>query len=212
MSAGHAFVVTGTDTGLGKTVFSAALAGALGAHYWKPVQSGLDAETDRETVARLSGLPDHKLLAEAYRLTAPLSPHRAAELDAVTIEREALHPPPVRPLVIEGAGGLMVPLRRDLLFVDMFVAWNLPIILCARTSLGTINHTLLSIAALRARDAPLLGVAFIGDAQPDSEATIVQFGQTRRLGRLPMLEDLSAATLARAFARHFDLQALGGGA
>ena len=212
MSATAAFVVTGTDTGVGKTMFCAGLAGALGAHYWKPVQSGLDDETDRETVARLSGLPAGKLLPEAYRLSSPRSPHRSAEIDGVAISHDGLRLPDVRPLVVEGAGGLMVPLRRDLLFIDVFVLWNLPIILCARTSLGTINHTLLSIEALRRRDAPLLGVAFIGDANPDSEATIVNFGQTRRLGRLPLLKTVDADALARAFSDHFDMQMFGPGA
>ncbi|MBX9741003.1 MAG: dethiobiotin synthase [Beijerinckiaceae bacterium] len=205
-AAGAGFIVTGTDTGVGKTVFAAALAGALEAHYWKPVQAGLDGETDRETVARLSGLPDDRLLPEAYRLASPLSPHRAAEIDGARISRTALRLPDVRPLVVEGAGGLMVPLRRDLLFIDVFAEWSLPVILCARTTLGTINHTLLSIEALRRRDIPLLGVAFLGAANPDSEKTIVTMGETRRLGRLPHLPELDAGALARAFAESFDRQ------
>jgi dethiobiotin synthetase len=204
-----AFVVTGTDTGVGKTVFSAALAGALHAFYWKPVQAGLDDETDRDAVARLSGLPEDRLLHEAYRLNAPLSPHRAAELHHVEIVSEALQVPAQRPLVIEGAGGLMVPLRRDLLFVDIYAEWGLPVILCARTTLGTINHTLLSIEALRRRKIPLLGVAFIGPQNADSEATIVAMGEVRRLGRLPIVPALDAASLAEAFAGGFDMQLFG---
>ncbi|MDB5651292.1 MAG: dethiobiotin synthase [Hyphomicrobiales bacterium] len=205
-----AFVVSGTDTGVGKTVFSAALAGALNATYWKPVQAGLDEETDRETVARLSGLPQEMLLPEAYRLNAPLSPHRAAELDHVEITREALQLPAQRPLVVEGAGGLMVPLRRDLLFIDVYVEWGLPVILCARTGLGTINHTLLSLEALRSRKVPVLGVAFIGTHNADNEATIVALGSVRRLGRLPILADLDAASLAQAFRDHFEMQLFAG--
>lgn len=100
----------------------------------------------------------------------------------------------------------MVPLRRDLLFIDVFAEWSLPVILCARTTLGTINHTLLSIEALRRRDIPLLGVAFLGAANPDSEKTIVTMGETRRLGRLPHLPELDAGALARAFAESFDRQ------
>ena len=163
-------VVTGTDTGIGKTVFSAALAGALNAFYWKPVQAGLDDETDRETVMRLSGLPEQRLVREVYRLKTPASPHLAARIDGVSIDpRKLALPETDRPLVIEGAGGLMVPLTESLTYVDVMARWNVPVVLCARTTLGTINHSLLSIEALRARGISLLGVAFIGDENEESE-------------------------------------------
>src|ERR1700761_9054612 len=147
-------VVTGTDTGIGKTVFSAGLTGFLGANYWKPIQSGLDEETDSEIVARLGGFSPARILPERYRLRSPLSPHRSAEIDGVAIDTHSLRVPDVgeHPLVIEGAGGLMVPLDRDTLFIDLFARWQLPVVLCARTALGTINHSLLSIEALRSRD------------------------------------------------------------
>ena len=199
------FIVTGTDTGIGKTVFSSALAGALGAHYWKPVQSGLEEDSDSQTVRRLSGLPAHKILPEVYRLQAPLSPHRAAELEDIEIRRDAFEMPNADPLVIEGAGGLMVPLRRDWLIIDLFADLQLPVILCARTSLGTINHSLLSIEALRLRDIPIVGIAFIGEANADSENTICAMGGVRRLGRLPRLEKLERENLARAFHDNFDM-------
>lgn len=197
-------VVTGTDTGIGKTVFAAALTGALDGCYWKPVQSGLEEETDSETVARLSGLPRDRILPERYRLQLPASPHLAAERDGIAIDPESLVPPPTaRPLVIEGAGGLLVPLTREVLTIDVFARWSAPLVLCARTTLGTINHTLLSIEAIRARGIALLGVAFLGDENADSERTIVAFGRTRRLGRLPLLADLAAPALQAAFAAHF---------
>lgn len=197
-------IVTGTDTGIGKTVFAAALAGALDGCYWKPVQSGLEEETDSAAVARLSGLAPDRILPEHYRLRTPASPHLAAELDGVTIEPASLVLPQLaRPLVVEGAGGLMVPLTRDTLTIDLFATWRAPLVLCARTTLGTINHTLLSIEAIRARSIPLVGVAFLGDENVDSERTIVAFGRTRRLGRLPRFADLSASTLKAAFAAHF---------
>ncbi len=199
------FIVTGTDTGIGKTVFSSALAGALGAHYWKPVQSGLEEDSDSQTVRRLSGLPAHKILPEVYRLQAPLSPHRAAELEDIEIRRDAFEMPNADPLVIEGAGGLMVPLRRDWLIIDLFADLQLPVILCARTALGTINHSLLSIEALRLRDIPIVGIAFIGEANADSENTICAMGGVRRLGRLPRLEKLERESLARAFHDNFDM-------
>ncbi|MER8550137.1 dethiobiotin synthase [Mesorhizobium sp. M1169] len=205
-------VITGTDTGIGKTVFSAGLAGLLDGFYWKPVQSGLDGETDSEVVARLSGLPAGRVLPEAYRLKSPLSPHRSAEIDGVMIEAADLSVPAVPgPLVIEGAGGLMVPLNRRTRFIDMFEQWQLPVILCARTALGTINHTLLSIEALRARSIPLIGVAFIGEEVADTQRTIVEFGGVPQLGRLPHLVPLTGETLRDAMVGGFDLALIAGG-
>jgi len=193
------FVVTGTDTGIGKTVFAAALAGALGAAYWKPVQTGPDSDTD--TVRRLAG---GKTFPEAYRFKLPASPHYAAEAEGAVIDPAALNPPE-GPLVIEGAGGLMVPLTRDTLSIDVFARWGLPLILCARTTLGTINHSLLSIAAIRARNIPLTGVVFVGDYSEDSEATVCEMGKARRLGRLPLLDPLTPESLRAAFAKNFSL-------
>lgn len=199
-------VVTGTDTGIGKTVFSAALTDALGACYWKPVQSGLGEETDSETVQRLGRIPAERILPESWRLRTPASPHLSAALDRVTILPEALSPPETAlPLVIEGAGGLLVPLTRSATFADVFVRWQLPVILCARTALGTINHTLLSLEALRRRRIPLIGVAFIGEAQPDTEEIIVDLGNIRHLGRLPKLDPLTPDALRRSFQAQFDL-------
>ncbi|MBR0898321.1 ATP-dependent dethiobiotin synthetase BioD [Bradyrhizobium tropiciagri] len=198
-------VVTGTDTGIGKTIFSAGLAGFLGASYWKPVQSGLDEETDAQLVARLAGLSADRIVPERYRLRTPASPHQSAAIDGVRIDPAALHVPDVgsQPLVIEGAGGLMVPLNDDLLFIDIFERWRLPVVLCARTALGTINHSLLSVEALRQRRIDILGVAFIGDSNPESERAICEFGQMRRLGRLPLLSPLTEDTLRAAFKSSF---------
>ncbi|UKK85398.1 dethiobiotin synthase [Sphingopyxis sp. BSN-002] len=194
------FVITGTDTGIGKTVFSAALAGALGLPYWKPIQSGLEEEADSEAVERLAGVP---VLPEAYRLITPASPHLAAEIDGVTLDPGALSPPE-GPLVVEGAGGALVPVTRTLLYADLFARWQIPVIVCARTSLGTINHSLMTIEALKSRGAPIHGIAFLGEAVEDSEAIIATLGGVRRLGRLPLLDPLTPETLAQAFAAHFD--------
>ncbi|MCA1371080.1 ATP-dependent dethiobiotin synthetase BioD [Bradyrhizobium sp. BRP14] len=200
------FVVSGTDTGIGKTVFSAVLTGALNGYYWKPVQSGLDGETDSETVERLGGVPRERILPEVYRLVAPASPHLAARLDGVTIEPSRLTPPKTdAPLVIEGAGGLFVPLSNDLLFADVFARWQIPVILCARTSLGTINHTLLSLEALKHRGIPVLGIAFIGDENQETQRIIADIGGIRSLGRLPRMPDLTADTLRQGFRDNFDL-------
>ena len=206
MSA-RTIIVTGTDTDIGKTVFAAALAGALGASYWKPVQAGIEGGGDALTVAALAGLPPARILPEAYRLQTPCSPHRAAELDGVEIAIDRLALPAVNgPLIVEGAGGVLVPVTRDALFADLFVRWGQAVVLVARTGLGTINHSLLSIEALRSRGVPILGIAFVGDAVEDSEATIAQIGGVRRLGRLPRLAALNAETLRAAFLENFDVE------
>jgi dethiobiotin synthetase len=192
------FVVTGTDTDIGKTVFAAGLCGFLGARYWKPVQAGVPG--DRETVADLAGV---ETLPEAYRLKLAASPHQSAAAEAITIDPNALTPPD-GDVVIEGAGGLMVPLTRQTLFIDVFARWQIPLILCARTALGTINHTLLSIAAIRARSIPLQGVAFIGEANPESEGIIAERAPVKRLGRLPPVKPLTRENLAAVFAANFD--------
>ena len=191
------FVVSGTDTDIGKTVFCAGLCGFLNLPYWKPVQAGEPG--DRETVAALSGATT---LPEAYRLKLPASPHQSAAMEGIAIDAYALTPPD-GPLVIEGAGGLMVPLTRQTLVLDVFARWKLPLILCARTKLGTINHTLLSIEAVRSRGIPLVGVAFIGDANPESESIIAEKGGVKRLGRLPLIAPLTRETLAQAFRENF---------
>lgn len=198
-------VVTGTDTGIGKTIFSAGLAGFLGASYWKPVQSGLEEETDAQLVARLAGLAADRIVPERYRLRTPASPHQSAAIDGVRIDPAALDVPNsgARPLVIEGAGGLMVPLNDDTLYIDIFERWRLPVVLCARTALGTINHSLLSVEALRKRNIDILGIAFIGESNPESERAICEIGQVRRLGRLPWLSRLAADTLQTAFNTSF---------
>ena len=122
----------------------------------------------------------------------------------VAIDPEALSlPVSNRPLIVEGAGGLLVPLTRRALLIDVFARWGAPVVLCARTRLGTINHTLLSIEALRRRDIPLIGVALIGDEHPENERIIAMMGAVRVLGRLPHLDPLTPSSLASAFAAAF---------
>jgi dethiobiotin synthetase len=201
------FVITGTDTDVGKTVFAAALVRALDGCYWKPVQCGLEPETDSETVRRLSGLPANRILPEAYRFRLPASPHLAAEQEGIEVDAALLGLPDTsRPLVVEGAGGLMVPLNRSSLMIDLFARWRAPVILCARTRLGTISHSLLSIEALRRRSIPLHGIVFVGEEEKGPEDTIVTMGAVRRLGRLPNLADLTPQALQQAFERHFHRQ------
>ena len=199
-------VVTATGTDVGKTVFAAALTAALDGCYWKPVQAGVEGGSDRDRVRSLSGLSDERLFPETYRLSTPCSPHRAAEIDGVTIAVDALAPPACsRPLVIEGAGGVLVPFTRQLTFADIVADWRLPAVLVAATALGTISHSLTAIEALRTRGVPILGIAFVGDAVEDSEATIAAMGGVKRLGRLPILDPLNAITLRAAFAANFSM-------
>ena len=190
-------IVTGTDTGIGKTVFAAGLTAALGARYWKPVQSGLEEATDSETVKALTRA---EILPEAYRLNMPASPHLSAEDMGIEIDPARLSLPQVDgTLVVEGAGGLMVPLNRKVFFLDVIAQWQAPVVLVARTALGTINHTTLSLMALRNAGCDVVGVAFVGEAEPDVEQTIAEMGNTRHLGRLPFIDTLSRETLTDAF-------------
>lgn len=202
------FVIAGTDTEVGKTVFAAGLTALLGAAYWKPIQAGLSGDTDALSVQRLGGISADRIVPSAYELKLPASPHIAARHDGIDIRRRNLDLPRVeRPLVIETAGGVMVPLSERLLQIDLLSEWQKPVIIVARTGLGTINHTLLSLEALRRRRVPVLGVAFVGQAEPEPEATIVRMGRVRRLGRLGRVEPLTPESLRVAFDEAFDLEA-----
>ncbi|MCC3245283.1 dethiobiotin synthase [Methylocystis sp. WRRC1] len=194
------FVIVGTDTNVGKTIVSAMLVGALGASYWKPVQSGLEDETDSQTVARLSGASPDRIIPEAWRLRLPASPHISARAEGVEIDVARLGPPVCDgDLIIETAGGVMVPLTDDVLTIDVLARWRLPVILVARTALGTINHSLLTIEALRRRDISIHGIAFVGDEEAQAQRTIASIGGVRILGRLPFLSPLTQKTLQAAF-------------
>jgi len=191
-------VICGTDTDVGKTVVSALVVQGLDAHYWKPVQSGLEGGGDSGRLQALLQLPAERLLPEAYRLRTPVSPHWAAEQEGLTIDPALLALPVVDgPLVVVTAGGLLVPLRRDWLQIEQLVAWGLPVLLVARSGLGTLNHTLLSVEALRRRGIPLLGLVLNGPLHPDNPGTLAALAQTPVLAQLPPLEPLSAKELAR---------------
>lgn len=199
------FILSGTDTGIGKTVVSAMLVHALGYNYWKPLQSGIEeGGVDTRRVQKMTDLPDERFLPESYVFSEPLSPHRAAELDGVLPDLNKLEvPKSENPLIIEGAGGLMVPITRDNLLINQFKKWNLPVILCARTGLGTINHTLLSLEALWARDIKVQGLVFIGEPNDDNIQTIADFSGARILGHVPVMDTLDAESLQYCFERNF---------
>jgi dethiobiotin synthetase len=193
-------VIAGTDTDVGKTVVSALVVQGLEARYWKPVQSGLAEGSDSARVQELLGLPGERILPEAYRFQAPVSPHWAARMEGVRMRPEALTLPRVEgPLVVECAGGLMVPLQLGgngtLLQIDQLTVWGLPVLLVARSGLGTLNHTLLSLEALRQRAIPVLGLVLNGPPHPDNPPTLEAIGGVPVLAQLPPLNPLTAAGL-----------------
>ncbi|MDH3580312.1 MAG: dethiobiotin synthase [Hyphomicrobiales bacterium] len=190
------FFITGTDTDVGKTVVAAWIMLHLNARYWKPVQAGLD-ETDEAVIRALTGAGDDRIVPSTYMLPEPLSPHEAARRARLTIDRDAFAlPAGDGPLVVEGAGGLMVPLNEKFLVIDLIEKLALPVILVCRTALGTINHSLLSLEALRVRAIPVAGVVLSGPDVPHNRAAIEDYGQTRVLGHLPPLVPLTRQALA----------------
>lgn len=197
------FIITGTGTGIGKTLASATLMLGLDADYWKPMQSGTPTDTD--TIKSITGFPAARFHREAYCFKHPLSPHIAAEMDGISIDITGIKPPAtIRPLLMEGAGGLMVPITRSILMIDLFKSLGAPVILCARTELGTINHTLLSVEALRTRGIPLHGIVFLGPEMKDTQTTILAFAKTRQLGHIPVLNSISPDILKQTFHTHFN--------
>lgn len=196
-SRANGVFVTGTDTGIGKTLVSAILARAWNADYWKPVQTGVAEEPgDTDTVARLAQLPPERLHLPAYVLQAPLSPWAAAPLEDAVIDATAIVPPATTaPLIVEGAGGLYVPIDDSHMMIDLIARLGMPVVLAARSGLGTINHTLLSLEALRRRAIPVLGVIMSGPLSAGNREAIERFGNVRVLAEIPPLERVDAAAV-----------------
>lgn len=175
--------VTGTGTGVGKTVLSAALLLRYPeACYWKPIQTGPDDDTAE--VKRLSG---GRVLDDGVRLPDPVSPHLAARRAGIRIDPGALvgrvlRPEAGLPHIVEGAGGVLVPVNETQTMADLMILLGLPVMVAARATLGTINHTLLTLEALRARSLEIAGVVMIGDANADNRAAI------ERYGKVPVVE------------------------
>ena len=201
------YFITGTDTDVGKTIACAWVMLHTQVRYWKPVQAGLD-ETDESTIRALTGAGDERFIATTYNLPEPLSPHEAARRAGVKIEMEEFKlPDNYKPLIVEGAGGLMVPLNSRSLVIDLIVQLGLPAILVCRTGLGTINHSLLSLEALRARNIPVSGVILNGPDVPHNRAAIETYGKVRIIGHIPPLEPLTREAL-EAIAPELDLLSL----
>jgi len=205
MSSNDIFV-TGTDTGVGKTVLSALLCAALGHVYWKPIQTGTREDSDRASVIRYAALPESQTVPEAYAFEEPVSPHLAAALAGSRIDLEAIVRPAVAgPLVIEGAGGVMVPINERALMLDLMRRLGAPVLLAARTSLGTINHTLLSIRALREAGLEVKGVVMIGESNRENRRAIEHYGRVPVTGHIPPLNVLNREALLAVWRTRFSL-------
>lgn len=204
------FFVTGTDTNVGKTVVSALLCAAIGAIYWKPIQTGSREGTDRNTVMRLAELPRNRTLPENYIFAPPVSPHLAARMAGARIELRKIRAPEIAAserMIAEGAGGALVPINRTQLMTDLMRHLGFPVLLVSRTSLGTINHTLLSLAALRAARVEIRGVILVGKANLENRKAIEHYGEIAVIGWLPFLKRLDRRALLGAYKKHFDRKA-----
>jgi dethiobiotin synthetase len=205
------FFITGTDTGIGKTAVSALLCAALDAIYWKPIQTGSREGTDRNTVMRLAQLPRSRTIPESYIFRPPVSPHLAARLAGERIELRRIRLPqiPAREnLIAEGAGGALVPINRRQFMTDLMRHLNLPVLLVSRTSLGTINHTLLSLAALRAARLEVRGVILVGRPNFENRRAIERYGNAPVIGAVPILRKIDRRALLHAYGKYFDRKAL----
>lgn len=179
-------VITGTDTGVGKTYISALFVKHFQATYWKPIQSGTQEPTDTQVVQRMTGLDNKHFLQETYLLKEPLSPNQSAQKEGITLEGQRLQKPPLdgKRYIIEGAGGVFVPLNDQELFIDIFQTWSLPVILVARSTLGTLNHTLLSLEALERRGINVYGIVLNGPKHEDNRQTLSRWTSVPILGEV----------------------------
>lgn len=193
----NTFFVSGIGTDVGKTIVSSVLCELLFANYWKPVQSGELENTDSMKVERLISFETFQYYPEQFRLTQPLSPHVSAKLDGVHIEAsDFVFPAFTGNLIVEGAGGLMVPINENgLLYCDVVAEWKLPTILISKHYLGSINHTLMSIETLRNQNIPILGIIYVGDELPMTEEVIFTKTQIPTLFHVPIFENLSKETI-----------------
>ncbi len=195
-------IICGTGTDVGKTIISSLLVQGLEAMYWKPIQSGLEGGGDTSTVCKILNLPKDRYLSEIYRFKQPVSPHWAAELDNTIINPQKLKIPNInKPLIIETAGGLMVPLTRNWLQIDQIKTWNLPIILVAKSGLGTLNHTLLSIESLHKRGISIIGLILNGPLHQDNPKTLLDFSGVPIIAQLPQFKTVSSKQLSEEWVK-----------
>jgi dethiobiotin synthetase len=194
----NGLVVAGIGTGVGKTLVASILVEVFAADYWKPVQAGNLDFSDTDFLRKHISNNESFFFPEAYRLTMPMSPHAAARMDGVAISFQKLTiPKHENPIVIELAGGLMVPLNDTHLNIDLLSLWNLPVVLVSHNYLGSINHTLLSVEALRSRSINLAGVIFNGKSVPSTEEIILKHAQVKCLARIHWEKKIVPATVRK---------------
>lgn len=199
----QSFFITGTDTNVGKTFISALLCLGLQAHYWKPIQTGL--EMDRLTIKTMTDLPDHFFFEESYHLQSPLSPHAAAKLENVEIDLSTIQKPLVPRLIIEGAGGVAVPINPTHMMDDLILQLKIPALIVARSTLGTINHTLLTIRQLEKKQIPIYGIVLNGPKNPGNKEAIEYYGKHKVVAEVEFTKDLSPKNLQQIFHSEFNL-------
>ena len=208
--------VTGTDTGVGKTVASAALMhrfrGAGPLRYWKPIQTGIEIDDDTATVRHLGACADDELFNQGVRLPKPVSPHLAARWAGQRIDLAELHGlignDDGTTWIVEGAGGLLVPVNETQTMADWIAYLALPVLVVARTGLGTINHTLLTLEALQARSLRVAGVMMIGEPNADNRAAIERYGHVPVVAEMPFLKPLDPGLLAAWSVTHLNAEFL----
>lgn len=190
-------VVAGIGTDVGKSLASAVLCEVLGARYWKPVASGAaDGPPESEFVSTLISTGPERVFPETYLFQRSLSPHVAAALEGKEVALDAFTIPCCEePLVVELAGGVMVPLNDRETNLDLIKRFDLPVVVVSRHYLGSINHTLLTLEVLRAHGVAVRGIVFNGSELPDTERTITSLGSVEVIGKIPPLEEVSARTI-----------------
>jgi dethiobiotin synthase len=200
--------ITGTDTGVGKTLLSAVLVAGLGGKYWKPIQTGSVEGTDRETVIKWAGIQATDTYPESYVFGPPVSPHLAAKQQGTTIDLSTIRRPASSgPIVIEGAGGVFVPINEKEFMADLMRQCGAPVVVAARTALGTINHTLLTVFAIRQAKLPLLGVVMIGRENVENRLAVERYGNVPVIGSVPWLDHIDRSSLLSVFEGHFQKSA-----
>lgn len=186
------FIIAGIGTEIGKTLISSIFRQGMQADYWKPVQSGNPEEADALFIGQMTRVPEGKIWDSSYMLSQPLSPHTAAEIDGIRISLDHIQLPLTeRSLIVELAGGLMVPLNESETNLDLIAHIALPVILVSKNYLGSINHTLLSYEILKAKQIPIAGIVFNGPANASGERFILQHTGLKVLLRVPELAQIN---------------------
>lgn len=201
--SGRVFI-TGTDTGVGKTLVAGMLVAACAGCYWKPVQTGSDLETDSAWVKRICGVPSRRIYPETYSFPEPVSPHLAAKWTGQRIDPLKISWPETEgPVIAEGAGGVMVPLNEKEFMLDLILRLAAPVLVVARSGLGSINHTLLTVDRLRSGGADVLGVVLNGEPNPENKKAVEKYGGTNVVAEIDVLSEITPEKIVSEGERHF---------